>query len=61
MLNPSKKTEALNSPVERANKLNDPQFEASQGYFPYDLTHQEFITPRFGEITPTMHLEHCSC
>lgn len=55
--NPAKQTEALNSPVERASKLNDPQFENQQGYFPYDLTHQEFITPLFGQITPTMHLD----
>lgn len=57
MLNPSKQEEYLNSPTERASKLNDPQFENQQGYFPYDLTHQEFITPRFGEITPTMNLD----
>lgn len=56
-LNPAKQGEALNSPVERASKLNDPQFENQQGYFPYDLTHQEFITPLFGQITPTMHLD----
>lgn len=56
-LNPAVKPEALNSPVERANRLNDPQFENQQGYFPYDLTHQEFITPLFGQITPTMHLD----
>lgn len=55
--NPAKQGEALNSPVERASKLNDPQFENQQGYFPYDLTHQEFITPLFGQITPTMHLD----
>lgn len=55
--NPAKQAEALNSPVERASNLNDPQFENQQGYFPYDLTHQEFITPLFGQITPTMHLD----
>lgn len=55
--NPAKQGEALNSPVERASKLNDPQFENQQGYFPYDLTHQEFITPRFGEVTPSMCLD----
>lgn len=56
-INPAKQGEALNSPVERASKLNDPQFENQQGYFPYDLTHQEFITPRFGEVTPSMCLD----
>lgn len=55
--NPAKQGEALNSPVERASKLNDPQFENQQGYFPYDLTHAELITPRYGEITPSMHLD----
>lgn len=56
-LNPAKQEERLNSPVERASNLNDPQFENQQGYFPYDLTHQEFISPRFGELTPSMHLD----
>ena len=57
MINPSKKGEALNSPVERANNLNDPQFENQQGYFNYDLTHSEFVTPLFGKVTPSMHLD----
>ena len=57
MINPSKKGEALNSPVERANTLNDPKFENQQGYFNYDLTHSEFITPLFGKITPSMHFD----
>lgn len=57
MINPSKKGEALNSPVERANSLNDPKFENQQGYFAYDLTHSEFVSPLFGKITPTMHLD----
>ena len=57
MINPSKKGEALNSPVERANELNDPQFQNTQGYFNYDLTHSEYITPLFGKITPSMHLD----
>lgn len=56
MLNPSKKGEHLSSPIERANELNDPKFKNQQGYFSYDLTHQEFITPLYGEITPTMQL-----
>ena len=57
MINPSKTGEALNSPIERASTLNDPKFENQQGYFAYDLTHQEFVTPLFGKITPTMHLD----
>lgn len=56
-VNPSVKPEMLNNPTQRANSLNDPQFSEQQGYFPYDLSHGEYITPRFGEGTPTMHLD----
>lgn len=56
MFNPSKPEPSLNNPTQRANDVNDPQFAENQGYFPYDLTHHEFVTPRFGEVTPTMHL-----
>lgn len=56
-VNPSVKPESLNNPTQRANSLNDPQFSEQQGYFPYDLSHGEYITPRFGEGTPTMHLD----
>ena len=56
MFNPSKPEPSLNNPTQRAIELNDPQFAEQQGYFPYDLTHHEFVTPRFGEVTPTMHL-----
>lgn len=55
-LNPSQKPESLNNPTQRANQVNDPQFENQQGYFPYDLTHQELLTPRFGEYTPSLHM-----
>ena len=56
MFNPSKPEPSLNNPTQRANEINDPQFVENQGYFPYDLTHQEFVTPRYGEVTPTMNL-----
>lgn len=56
-VNPAVKPESLNNPTQRANSLNDPQFSEQQGYFPYDLSHGEYITPRFGEGTPTMHLD----
>lgn len=56
-VNPAIKPESLNNPTQRANSLNDPQFSEQQGYFPYDLSHGEYITPRFGEGTPTMHLD----
>lgn len=56
MFNPSKPEPKLNNPTQRSNELNDPQFEEQQGYFPYDLTHSEFLTTRYGEVTPTCHL-----
>lgn len=56
-VNPATKPEHLSSPIARANDLNDPNYENQQGYFPYDLTHQEFITPRFGEIVPSLVLD----
>lgn len=56
MYNPSKPEPKLNNPTQRANELNDPQFEEQQGYFPYDLTHNEFLTTRFGEVTPTCNM-----
>lgn len=57
MINPSKTGEYLNSPTERASEINDPQFQNNKGYFSYDLTHSEYISPRFGEITPSCHLD----
>lgn len=56
-VNPAVKPELLNNPTQRANSLNDPQFSEQQGYFPYDLTHGEFISARFGEASPIMHLD----
>lgn len=55
-VNPAKVTSQLNNPTERANQLNDPQFENKQGYFAYDLTHSEYITPRYGEVVPSLHI-----
>lgn len=55
--NPAKSVPHVSSPIERANEVNDPDFVNRQGYYPYDLTHQEFISPRFGEVTPKMHLD----
>lgn len=54
--NPSKGLPLQNSPTQRANDVNEPDFQNQQGYFPYDLTHQEFLTTRFGEGTPSMYL-----
>lgn len=56
MFNPSRPDPTLNNPTQRANELNDPQFEEQQGYFPYDLTHSEFLTTRYGEVTPTCNM-----
>lgn len=54
--NPAKGLSQTATPTQRMNEVNDPDFQNAQGYFPYDLTHQEFITPRFGEVTPSMFL-----
>lgn len=56
-INPAQQREHVNSAATRANELNDPQFENQQGYFPYDLTHQEFISSRYGEVIPTLHVD----
>lgn len=55
--NPSLLPEQLNNPTQRANEINDPQFQNQQGYFGYDLTHAEYCTPRFSEVTPTLNLD----
>lgn len=55
MRNPNSST-PLNSVADRVNKVNDPDFENQSGYYPYDLSHSEMITPRFGEYTPSMCL-----
>lgn len=54
-VNPATKPEHLDSPIERANSLNDPSFQNSEGYYPYDLTHHEVLTPLFGKIMPSCH------
>lgn len=55
-INPAKNGSELNDPTKRANELNDPQFSNQQGYFPYDLTHAEYLSTRFGEVNPSMHI-----
>ena len=57
MMNPSKTGEHLSSPIERANKLNDPDFQLDGGFFTYDLTHQELSTTLFGQVTPVCHID----
>lgn len=56
-VNPSLRPEHLNNPTQRANEINDPQFYNQQGYFGYDLTHGEYLSTRFGEVTPCLHLD----
>lgn len=56
-VNPSNQKDPISSPIERANSLNDPDYINQEGYYGYDLTHPEYITPRFGEINPCMHLD----
>lgn len=56
-MNPSKQGPILNPATQRGSKLNDPQFKLAQGYSPFDNTHHELFTARFGEYTPYMHLD----
>lgn len=56
-LNPALRQETLDSPIQRGNPLNDPQFQADQGYNAYELNNDQYCTPRFGEITPTTVFE----
>lgn len=51
-LNPVLREETLDSPIQRANPLNDPQFANQQGYNNYDLTNNQLLSPRYGEVTP---------
>lgn len=55
--NPSKQGAILNPATQRGSKLNDPTFKLAQGYSPFDNTHHELLTTRFGEYTPFMHLD----
>lgn len=51
-LNPALRQETVNSPIQRANPLNDPNFVNQQGYNNYDLVSTQILTPRWGEVTP---------
>lgn len=51
-LNPALRQETVNSPIQRANPLNDPNYVNQQGYNNYDLNNTQIITPRWGEVTP---------
>lgn len=51
-LNPALHDEVINSPIERANPLNNPDEKVIQGYNKFDLTHQSALSTRFGEVTP---------
>lgn len=51
-LNPALRQETVNSPIQRANPLNDPNYVNQQGYNNYDLSNTQIITPRWGEVTP---------
>lgn len=55
--NPSKQGPILNPATQRGSRINDPQFSLSLGYSPFDLTHSEVFTSRFGEYTPSMHID----
>lgn len=55
--NPSKQNPILNPATKRGSRINDPAFTLQQGYSPFDLSHQEMLTARFGEYTPSLHLD----
>lgn len=51
-LNPAVRPPGSN-PIERANPINDPTFQSNQGYNTFEVTNQQLITPRYGDVTPT--------
>lgn len=53
--NPSKQSPILESATQRKNQTNDPDFVNDVGYYPYDLSHTEVLTPLFGLVTPSMN------
>lgn len=55
--NPSKQQAILNPAMYRGSRINDPSFTLSTGYSPFDLSHQEIFTARFGEYTPYCHID----
>lgn len=55
--NPSTAPIQLDSRAQDQNHINDPKILELTGYYPYDLTYNPILTPRFGEITPSMSLE----
>lgn len=55
--NPSKQQVLINSAMYRGSRINDPSFTLSTGYSPFDLSHQEIFTARFGEYTPYCHID----
>lgn len=55
--NPSKQQAILNPAMYRGSRINDPSFTLSTGYSPFDLSHQEIFTSRFGEYTPYCHID----
>lgn len=54
--NPSKSGNPIEAPTQsRKNSVNDPGYENRVGYFPYDLSHTEVLSPLYGMVTPSMH------
>lgn len=51
-LNPVKRQERLDNPIERTNPVNEPDYHHEEGYNPFDLTAPSVFTARYGEVTP---------
>lgn len=60
MINVSKQTNPLDSPIERQNPVNDPQYVNKQGYSKYDLNCNINQTMRYGDIQPVFALDTVS-
>lgn len=50
-VNPQKKAELLDNPIERSNPVNEPGYQHEEGYNPFDLTQPKVLTARYGEAT----------
>lgn len=60
MINVSRQTNPLDSPVERQNPVNDPQYFNKQGYSKYDLNFTINQTMRYADIQPVFALDTVS-
>lgn len=57
MIDVSRKVNPLDSPIERQNPVNDPQYVNKQGYSKYDLDLTLNQTMRYGEVQPVLSMD----